>query len=106
MYSTLTYCDVTVAIAVKDRPDDLREAVTSLFAHTFLPREVIIVDDFSTVPVTSDQFPACPPGVSIRIIRNDKNLGGAISLNIAVEESRSPFVAFLDFGRLLPSHLS
>ena len=106
MYNTLAYCDVTVAIAVKDRLDDLREAVTSVFTQTVLPREVIIVDDFSIIPLTFDQVPACPPGVSFKIIRNATNLGAAISLNLAVEESRSPFVAFLDSDDChLPTYL-
>jgi glycosyltransferase involved in cell wall biosynthesis len=96
----------TVCIPVKDRITDLREAVASVFTQTRQPNEVIIVDDCSTVAVTLEQLPEPPAGISVRILRNDPNLGGARSLNRAVREASNSYIALLDSDDcFLPSYL-
>lgn len=87
--------DITVAIAVKDRPDDLKIAVASVANQTVLPRELLIVDDFSATPVTPDLFGDLG-GIDLRILRNAPNRGAAASYNRSVREARCPVVAFLD----------
>jgi glycosyltransferase involved in cell wall biosynthesis len=87
--------EITVAIAVKDRPDYLRIAVASVMAQRVLPKELIIVDDFSSKPVTTELFGDSLP-VPLRILRNEPNLGAAASYNRAVREAACSIVAFLD----------
>jgi teichuronic acid biosynthesis glycosyltransferase TuaG len=87
--------EITVAIAVKDRPDYLRIAVGSVMAQRVLPKELIIVDDFSSKPVTTNLLGDSLP-VPVRILRNERNLGPAASYNRAVHEAACSVVAFLD----------
>ncbi len=104
--NNIRICNFCVAIPVKDRLDDLREAVASVYAQTILPRELIIVDDCSSIPVMEENLPKRPQELSLRIIRNDPNLGGAKSLNIAAATATQPFIAFLDSDDFfLPEYL-
>ncbi|MGO8845028.1 MAG: glycosyltransferase family 2 protein [Methylocella sp.] len=98
--------EITVIISVKDRPKELWDAVSSVYEQTILPRELIIVDDSSAVPVAFNQSPAAPVGLSLNILRNEYNLGGAKSLNIASKVARCPIIAFLDSDDcFLPEYL-
>lgn len=98
--------DFTVAIAVKDRPEDLKLAVKSVMEQTILPKELIIVDDFSENPVRAEDFGDDLPA-GLRIFRNTPNLGPAASYNRAVSEAAGAVVAFLDSDDyLLPDYIA
>ena len=80
--------------------------MASVYAQTLKPRELIIVDDASAVPVDAAQLPSTPEGVSLVILRNARSQGGAKSLNRAVGEASCPVIAFLDSDDIfLPDYL-
>ncbi len=85
-----------VVIPVKDRVPELRQTLFSIYQQTVLPREIIIVDDCSTVPLALEHIPAPPQGIILRIMRNEVNLGGAASMNRAVAQTSQPCVTLLD----------
>jgi mycofactocin system glycosyltransferase len=81
--------DVTVVIPVKDRPEALARLLTALRADPAtagLP--VVVVDDGSSVPVSST------PGV--RVLRHDSSRGPAAARNAGLRTATTPVVAFLD----------
>jgi glycosyltransferase involved in cell wall biosynthesis len=70
----------------------LREALESIFAQTYLPLEVIVVDDGSTdnTPQVVGRFKNC-----IRYLEQS-NRGPSATRNLGVSAARGDFVAFLD----------
>lgn len=86
---------VSVVITTFNRPAFLKEAITSVFEQDFNNFELIIVDD-------------CSPGIEtqkaiksfndkrIKYIKNKINLGGAISLNVGLNNSKGKYIAILD----------
>jgi glycosyltransferase involved in cell wall biosynthesis len=99
-------CDITLIIPVKDRFEELLQTLASVYAQTLLPRELIIVDDCSSVPVTMELLGVYPSEISFVILRNDPNLGGAGSLNRATWAATQPVLAFLDSDDcLLPDYM-
>lgn len=72
----------------------IRETVNSVINQTYKNWELIIVDDCSTdnsleiVGQISDE--------RIRVVRNDKNCGAAVSRNNAIALASGRFIAFLD----------
>lgn len=91
---------------MKDRHEELVETITSVFKQTYLPREVVIVDDYSEPAIDQTTFPDMPEGVSIKLCRNEVNIGGAASINRAVEKATSSLIAFLDSDDIwLPRYL-
>lgn len=93
---TLTSRDITVVISVKDRLDDLKLAIASVQAQSAPPREIIVVDDCSSIPVVADELMSRAGSVPIRVHRHDTNLGGAAALNSGLELVSTRLVAFLD----------
>jgi GT2 family glycosyltransferase len=92
---------IAVCIPVKDRLESLRLALASVYAQTVLPREIIVVDDASEVHVSAAALPSAPAHVTLRVIRNETNLGGGQSRNRAVAAASQPVIAFLDSDDLL-----
>jgi hypothetical protein len=69
-------------------------AVRSVLAQTFQPFEVVVVLDGPN-ELTQQQL----EGIAdprIRLVRNPKSLGAAMSRNIGVDRSRGEWIAFLD----------
>lgn len=96
---------MTVCIAVKDREDDLQRAVASLCAQTVVPRQIIIIDDGSAIPVAAERI-VVPAGAELMVMRNEKSLGAARSYNHTVEAAAYPIVAFLDSDDMfLPTYV-
>lgn len=88
---------ITVAIAVKDREDDLLRALSSLQEQTVLPAEVIVIDDGSAAVVHEELVRAAlPPETRAAVLRNDHSQGAARSYNRTVEAASHDVVAFLD----------
>ena len=72
------------------------ETIKSLQNQTIKPKEIIIVDDFSTKPINENLVnPNC------RVIRNTRNMGRGFSRNLAIKECRSEFVVFCDSSNSL-----
>lgn len=85
---------ITVIIPTQNRHKDLYRCLLGLADNNLsLLKEVIIVDDGSLLPIDIDkEF----KNINIRVIRNQKPLGAAVSRNIASQEVTSEIIAFLD----------
>jgi glycosyltransferase involved in cell wall biosynthesis len=84
--------DISVVIPTYNRAPLACRAVDSVLAQTFRPAEVIVVDDGSTddTRVRLERY-----GSSIRFV-HQPNAGASVARNHGVEESHSPWIAFLD----------
>jgi glycosyltransferase involved in cell wall biosynthesis len=98
-----TLASITVCIAVKDRPDDLKRALDSLRNQFLAPAEIIVVDDGSTQPVREDIM-ALFPGQVFRVLRNEKSQGAARSYNRGIAAAMHPIIAFLDSDDMFLPH--
>lgn len=88
---------ISVLIITRDRPDELRRALASVLAQTLLPREVVVVDDGSTPPVTLDGLAlAQSQGLPLRLIRNAVSAGPARARNLGIAAAAGAWIAFLD----------
>lgn len=85
---------ITVVIPVKNRLNELVEAINSLKSQTSLPDELIIIDDESDVEVKLNYLPICD--FKIIIVRNEFNIGGASSINKGVLLAKNKIVCVLD----------
>ena len=91
---------VSVVVPTYNRSDILCDALNSVYAQTWRPIEVIVVDDGSTDEtreVVSEwgQAVLARDGFDIRYVRQ-ANLGGNAARNEGITEARNGFVAFLD----------
>ncbi|MEK9177355.1 MAG: glycosyltransferase family A protein [Patescibacteria group bacterium] len=83
---------VSVVIPTKNRPELLRQALTSVVGQTFKDLEVIVVDDGTGAEETCRSFPT----LALRIVQNAPKQGGASARNTGVGEAQGEFIAFLD----------
>jgi glycosyltransferase involved in cell wall biosynthesis len=95
---------VSVLLSVHDDARFVRAAVESVLRQTVTDLELIVVDDAST-----DETPAILAAVEdprLRLLRNERGLGLAASLNRGLDEARSRYVARLDADDIaLPARL-
>jgi len=93
---------ISVAIPTYNRADYLKEALDSILSQTYLPNEIIVVDDGST-DHTAEIIASY--GTQIKSIKI-KNSGAAIARKTAAEASVYPWLAFCDSDDVwLPNHL-
>jgi glycosyltransferase involved in cell wall biosynthesis len=83
--------DITVIIPTYNRHTFLKRALKSVFTQTYLPKELIVIDDGSTDETFEIQndFP------SIKYIYQE-NVGVSAARNRGIEEAKYAWVAFLD----------
>ena len=83
--------NISVVIPTYNRYELLRRALISVFAQTYLPFEVIVIDDGSTDNTTQIQqdFP------TIKYFYQ-KNAGVSSARNLGIEKSSCTWIAFLD----------
>ena len=81
---------VSVLMSVHNDMRFLREAVDSVLAQTLADLELILVDDGSDRPVEGFD------DARVLLLRNDRQLGLAASLNRALEHASGKYVARLD----------
>jgi GT2 family glycosyltransferase len=79
---------VSVVIAAKNRPADLRRLLASLQAQTLAPAEVVVIDDGSE--------PALPPVPCTRQIRNEISLGACKARNLGFKQVTGTYVFIFD----------
>jgi glycosyltransferase involved in cell wall biosynthesis len=80
---------ITVVIATRNRHTMLERAVASALGQQCAGQpQIIVVDDGSNVPV--------PPIDGAVVMRNPVGLGAAAARNRAIEQVRTPWIAFLD----------
>ncbi len=92
----MSQSSISVVIPTHNRPDGLSAAVKSVFNQTLLPKELIVVDDGSSPPVTKDVFAGCPAGLTTKLLRNESPKGANNARNLGIKESSGEWVAFLD----------
>jgi glycosyltransferase involved in cell wall biosynthesis len=82
---------ISVIIPTRNRTSSLNVAIESVLNQSYDNIELIIVDDFSDVPVTLES-----KYKNIKIFRNEKRMGAAASRNKGVQFCTGEYVAFLD----------
>ncbi|VEP15839.1 Glycosyl transferase family 2 [Hyella patelloides LEGE 07179] len=89
---------LSIIIPSYNRPQLLPLAVKSALAQTIENFEVIVVDDCSPQPVSLPEHPR------LRVIRLERNQGGAAARNIGINAAKGHWITFLDDDdRLLPN---
>jgi len=85
---------VSVVIPTYNRCDRLARAVDSALGQSRPPLEVLVVDDGSTdatVAMLDERTDS-----RLRVLRHERNLGGAAARNTGIREARGSWIAFLD----------
>ncbi|MCW8333625.1 glycosyltransferase family 2 protein [Vibrio paucivorans] len=78
-------------------PDEkLIESIVSVQNQSFQDYEHIIVDDFSSKPMSAELLKIIELDPKIRLITRSWNGGAAVSRNRGIQEARGRFIAFLD----------
>ncbi|MBQ8939706.1 MAG: glycosyltransferase family 2 protein [Paludibacteraceae bacterium] len=72
----------------------IRESIDSVLAQTYTAWELLIVDDCSTDNTAAVMVSYTDP--RIRYMRNDRNMGAALTRNRALREAKGRYIAFLD----------
>lgn len=72
----------------------IKETIQSVLDQTYSNWELIIVDDCSTD--NTDEVLSTIEDSRIRVFKNDKNFGAAVSRNKALREAKGQWIAFLD----------
>lgn len=97
---------VSVIIPTHNRPAPLLRAVQSVQAQQVDELEILIIDDASLQQHRAKIAEVTLQDDSIRLIRNENNLGVSTCRNIGIEASRGEYVLFLDDDdELLPEML-
>lgn len=91
---------VSVIIPTYKRGDMLTKAIDSVINQTYKNIEIIVIDDNDPSSKyraeTKEKLSSYIQSKVIRYIENEKNLGGCITRNRAVEQSKGEYIAFLD----------
>lgn len=88
---------VSVIIPCFRCSNTIERAFASILAQTKIPKEVILVDDFScdgTLDILRNIFIKYPDFV--KLIELNRNVGAASARNMGWSVSRQPYIAFLD----------
>jgi glycosyltransferase involved in cell wall biosynthesis len=95
---------VSVVIAAYNGERFLRPAIESILSQTFSDFELIVIDDCSTdsTPQILSEF----KDERLRVIRNECNLGIAVTTNRGIASARSEYIALQDHDDIsLPTRL-
>lgn len=87
------FMEISVIIPLYNKKDVVIRALNSIFCQTYLPSEIIVVNDGSTDGSELLVMSLCHPLVQIV---NQKNEGVSAARNKGIELARSEWVAFLD----------
>ncbi|MCM1540478.1 MAG: glycosyltransferase family 2 protein [Blautia sp.] len=87
---------LTVIIPNYNKEKYVRECVQSVLNQTFLPDEIVIVDDCSTDSSREIINDLCVENSLVKAIYLDKNAGVSHARNIGLRAAKSNFVTFLD----------
>lgn len=88
--------DVSVIIPYFRSSDTINRAVDSVLSQTMLPREIIIIDDFSNTEEDLDILKKLDSIDLIKVIFNEVNRGAGETRNSGMKVAKSKYIAFLD----------
>ena len=91
---------LSIIIPTYNRPHLLLDAVRSALAQTMEDLEIIVVDDGSPEPVKLSEYPR------LKLVRLDKNSGGAVARNVGAKEARGRYISYLDDDDQLLPHMA
>lgn len=91
---------ISVVISTYKREKELERAIKSVLEQTYKNIEIIVVDDNGL----NSEFQIKVNNIlnkyknykNIKYIINEKNMGGSLSRNIGIENSKGTYIAFLD----------
>ena len=86
---------VSIIVRTKDRPRLLMKALWSIFAQTYRPLEVILVND-GGCDLDVEEIKSTLQDVSLNYIRLEKNTGRAHAGNVGIDNAKGEYVGFLD----------
>ena len=95
---TLPPYSVLMSLYVKEKPEYLRLAIDSMLNQTVKPDEIVIVEDgplTDSLYAVLDEYKAKYPKI-IRTVKNEKNLGLGLALNVGLKECKNELVARMD----------
>lgn len=87
---------VSILLPVRNASATLPACLDSLLAQTYEPLEIIIIDDFSRDETYKIASSYRKNDKRIRLYRNVKQYGSAITLNRAIKRARGQYVTFMD----------
>jgi GT2 family glycosyltransferase len=87
---------ISVVVPTKNRPESLARLIESLSRQVACPKEIIVVDDGSSVPAAPKLPASAPEGVELKVIRNERSRGACASRNAGWNQASSEFIAFFD----------
>jgi len=91
--------EVTIGIPVYKSAPYIRRALMSALEQTYPSIEFLLIDDCGedgSIAIIREIADAHPRGKDIRIIKNGKNLGVAVSRNAIIEEAQGAYLYFMD----------
>lgn len=84
---------VLMSLYKKEKPDYLRLAIDSMLNQTVVPDEIIMVEDG---PLTDELYAVLNEYPMLHRIKNEKNLGLGLALNVGLKECKNELVARMD----------
>lgn len=84
---------VLMSLYKKENPEYLRIAIDSMLNQTVAPDEIVLVEDG---PLTDELYAVLDDYPILHRIKNEKNLGLGLALNIGLKECRNELVARMD----------
>jgi glycosyltransferase involved in cell wall biosynthesis len=90
---------ISVVVVTHNRPEDVKETVTSLLNQSFEPAEIILVDDTSDPPVNLNI-----DSEKLKIVRFDNEVGLSNARNCGISLARGEYVAFIDDDAIASKH--
>lgn len=84
---------VLMSLYKKENPEYLRIAIDSMLNQTVAPDEIVLVEDG---PLTDELYAVLDDYPILHRIKNEKNLGLGLALNVGLKECRNELVARMD----------
>lgn len=91
----------SIIVPVYNRPDEVRDLLTSLANQTFSDFETIIVEDGSTIPCAQAVSEGIDKGLDIKYFCKD-NEGRSIARNFGMEHASGQWLIFFDSDCVIP----
>lgn len=95
--------DISVIIPFYNGKEWIARSLSSVLSQTLLPKEVVLVDDGSAIPLTYEDVRDVPGmdtvdrgRVDLTILRHDVNRGIPATRNTGIRASTGEWIAFLD----------